>query len=42
MSKQPYRAKIFDDTGHALTEIKDPNPENLAKKTNKFFKEKFA
>ncbi len=39
--KQPFRIKVFEDTGRTITEICDDNPDNLIKKTNKFFKEKF-
>lgn len=41
MAKQPYRIKVFEDTGKSIFEFSDPDPDTLIRKTAKAFRDKF-
>lgn len=39
---KPYRMKVFEETGKPIFDFKDKDPEELIKKADKAFKDKFA
>lgn len=40
-SHQPFRVKIYDDTGKQLQSLEDVRSDKLLKKTQDYFREKF-